>query len=328
MLAALVLTGCGSSGPAPVEDRMARAVASGPVVGRLKDGSLVVRVRRGDTAYGIARRHNVSLRALIERNGLRPPYTLRVGQALAIPKARTYTVRKGDTLYSIAKRHSVDLNALIRVNGVKPPYIIHVGQTLRLPGRWDRVRVATRAQPKRQEERWVAPRQERAEPAGQKQQKVQRRTAPRRPPPQNLQAPPGRTGGFIWPVRGQIISKFGSAGHGLKNDGINIAVPRNTTVVAAENGVVAYAGNELRGFGNLLLIKHDGGWMTAYAHLDSMLVKRGDTVRRGQAIGKVGATGNVKRPQLHFELRRRTQAVDPLKHLRSATAMAGDKASG
>ena len=125
---------------------------------------------------------------------------------------------------------------------------------------------------------------------------------------------------FTWPVSGQIISTFGPAAGGTHNDGINIAAPEGTTVVAAEGGTVAYAGNELRGFGNLLLIKHDGGWVTAYAHNQVLLVKKGDRVRRGQAIARIGSTGGVASPQLHFELRSGTKAVDPLDHLPQLTA--------
>jgi murein DD-endopeptidase MepM/ murein hydrolase activator NlpD len=129
-----------------------------------------------------------------------------------------------------------------------------------------------------------------------------------------LAAPPAAKPGhgFIWPVKGEVIAEFGSPGKGQHNDGINIAVPRGTPVVAAADGVVAYAGNELRGFGNLLLIKHAEGWMTAYAHNDALLVKRGDVVKRGQRIAKVGDSGGVSPPQLHFELRQGTRAVDPM----------------
>ena len=125
---------------------------------------------------------------------------------------------------------------------------------------------------------------------------------------------------FGWPVSGRIISTFGPAAGGTHNDGINIAAPEGTTVAAAESGTVAYAGNELRGFGNLLLVKHDGGWVTAYAHNQVLLVKKGDRVRRGQAIARVGSTGGVGAPQLHFELRSGTKAVDPLDHLPQLTA--------
>jgi murein DD-endopeptidase MepM/ murein hydrolase activator NlpD len=129
--------------------------------------------------------------------------------------------------------------------------------------------------------------------------------------------PPAASGkGFIGPVRGRVISGFGAKAKGLRNDGINIAAARGTPVVAAENGVVAYAGNELRGFGNLLLIKHAGGWVSAYAHNDTVLVKRGQKVGKGQKVATVGSTGSVKSPQLHFEMRRGRTAKDPRKYLR------------
>jgi murein DD-endopeptidase MepM/ murein hydrolase activator NlpD len=122
---------------------------------------------------------------------------------------------------------------------------------------------------------------------------------------------------FLWPVQGKVISNFGPKKGGLNNDGINIAAPEGATVIAADNGVVAYAGNELRGFGNLLLIRHADGWVTAYAHNEKLLVKRGEKVKRGQAIAQIGSTGNVPSPQLHFELRKGTDPVDPLKYLGS-----------
>jgi murein DD-endopeptidase MepM/ murein hydrolase activator NlpD len=135
---------------------------------------------------------------------------------------------------------------------------------------------------------------------------------------ENHRAPTGPL--FTWPVSGKIVSTFGPAAGGTHNDGINISAPEGATVSAAESGVVAYAGNELRGFGNLLLVKHDGGWVTAYAHNQVLLVKKGDKVRRGQAIARVGSTGGVTGAQLHFELRSGTKAVDPLDHLPQLTA--------
>ena len=106
-----------------------------------------------------------------------------------------------------------------------------------------------------------------------------------------------------------------SAPDGTHNDGINIAVPQGTDVHAAESGRVAYAGNELKGYGNLVLIRHDNGWVSAYAHADQILVKRDDVVRRGQVIAKAGKTGTVDQPQLHFELRHGAKPVDPLPHM-------------
>ncbi|MBP7064253.1 MAG: peptidoglycan DD-metalloendopeptidase family protein [Ferrovibrio sp.] len=144
--------------------------------------------------------------------------------------------------------------------------------------------------------------------------------APAAPPaiakPQVDEEPPPRSGRtFAWPVRGRILSTFGPKPDGLHNDGINIAARNGAPVIAAENGVVVYAGSELRGFGNLLLVRHADGWITAYAHLDRVLVQKGQQVKRGQAIATVGSSGAVDQPQLHFEIRRGTQAVDPAKFL-------------
>jgi len=113
------------------------------------------------------------------------------------------------------------------------------------------------------------------------------------------------------PVQGRIVSEFGPKSGGLHNDGINIAAPRGTPIVATADGEIAYAGDGLPGFGNLILIRHEDGWTSAYAHADTMAVKRGDKVKRGDVIGQVGNTGSVTDPQLHFELRKHDRAVDP-----------------
>ena len=126
---------------------------------------------------------------------------------------------------------------------------------------------------------------------------------------------PRGSGKFLWPVNGKVVSPFGLKEGGLHNDGINISAPLGTPVHAAENGTVVYAGNELRGFGNLLLIRHADGWVSAYAHCEALLVKRGDKVHRGQVVARVGQTGAVSSPQLHFELRKGAQAVDPMGEL-------------
>jgi len=133
------------------------------------------------------------------------------------------------------------------------------------------------------------------------------------PPPKPVEPEPAprSSGRFLWPVKGKVVSGYGPKPDGMHNDGINIAARKGTPVVAVDNGVVAYAGNELRGFGNLLLVKHPDGFITAYAHLDRIDVERGASVKRGQAIGTVGQTGSVTSPQLHFELRKGSQAVDP-----------------
>jgi murein DD-endopeptidase MepM/ murein hydrolase activator NlpD len=141
------------------------------------------------------------------------------------------------------------------------------------------------------------------------------------PQPKSIPQPPPRAEArFLWPVRGKVLSSFGPMAGGLHNDGINIAAPEGTPVKAAENGVVAYVGNELRGFGNLLLIKHADGWVTAYAHTQEILVSHGQQVKRGQLVARVGATGSVAQPQLHFEVRQGSKAKDPAKLLGSQQA--------
>lgn len=127
---------------------------------------------------------------------------------------------------------------------------------------------------------------------------------------------------FRWPVKGRVISGFGTKPDGGHNDGINISVPQGTPVKAAENGVVAYAGSELKGYGNLVLVRHANNWVSAYANNETLLVKRGDKVKRGQVIGKAGTTGSVSKPQVHFELRKGSRPVDPTKYMSSMAAQA------
>ncbi|MBM3485180.1 MAG: M23 family metallopeptidase, partial [Alphaproteobacteria bacterium] len=144
-------------------------------------------------------------------------------------------------------------------------------------------------------------------------------TPPVEDPETAAEPPPARgTGRFAWPVRGKVVLGYGPQTGGLRNDGINIAAPRGTRVRAADAGVVAYAGNELRGFGNLIVIRHADGWMTAYAHNEALNVQKGDAVRRGQTIARVGQTGNVTAPQLHFEVRRGQRPIDPMPYMAGA----------
>ena len=293
---ALLVAGCGRQPPAAVVFK-GPAGGARPAVAADAAGPASVVVERGDTVYAIARRHRVSVRALIDANRLRPPYKLLLGRTLALPRARTHLVERGDTLYGVSRRYGVDMSVLARANGLETPYRLTVGQRLRLPaGPSARAAVAAPA----------------AKPAA----VPRRRANAASPPAAPIPGPPPRTAKtFLWPVEGELTARFGLNGGGLHNDGINITASRGTAVRAAAAGIVAYAGNELRGYGNLLLVRHAGGWTTAYAHNERLLVGRGDTVRRGQTIARVGSTGNVATPQAHFELRRGTRAVDPLKYL-------------
>ena len=123
---------------------------------------------------------------------------------------------------------------------------------------------------------------------------------------------------MLFRSKGRVIAGFGSTTNGQHNNGINISLPENTLVKAAEDGVVDYAGNELNGYGNLVQVRHPNGYVTAYAHAKELLVKRGDQVRRGQPIARSGQTGNVNAPQLHFEIRKGASPLDPVKFLNGA----------
>jgi murein DD-endopeptidase MepM/ murein hydrolase activator NlpD len=138
-------------------------------------------------------------------------------------------------------------------------------------------------------------------------------TATLTPPPAHDAPPPAQIGarGFIWPVHGHVVEGYGTSHNGTQNDGINIAARAGSPVYASASGEVVYVGNELRGYGNLVLIKHEGGYITAYAHNAAILVHKGDKVARGQTIARVGASGQVDGPQLHFEIRMGRNPVDP-----------------
>lgn len=323
ILCTFLLAAC-ASGPAPVSDRSYGARQSS-VSG--EPGVYVV--RRGETVYGIAQRYDVSTRALIERNNLRPPYLLIPGARLRLPTTQIHTVRRGETVYAVSRQHGVDMASLARANRLQTPYRIYIGQRLVLP--LDAVpaeqiasaqpRAATREPVTRTRPRTPAPS---AGPstglgsgpvAGPTLGKGLPRPRPNFRP--TVPVPRRDSAGFLWPVEGRILSSFGAKKSGLHNDGLNIAAPRGAPVRAADNGVVAYAGNQIRGFGNMLLIKHSGGLITAYAHADKLLVTRGDVVSRGQVVARVGKTGDIEAPQLHFEVRKGRQAVDPRKFLPS-----------
>lgn len=266
-------------------------------------GNSVV-VQRGDTLYSISRRYGVPLKDLINANNLHAPYTLRVGQSLNLPAKQYHTVQRGDTLYSIARQHNVDVTSLSRVNNMQTPYSLNVGDRLVLPASVGTVPSASYSSVS-------------ASTANSVSSTVKTAYAPAKSAPitDSYVAPKARKTKFDWPVRGTIISGYGNLGSGRKNDGINIKAALGTNVKAADSGTVAYAGNELKGFGNLILIKHVDGWITAYAHNDRLFVKKGQKVTRGEKIATVGSTGSVTTPQLHFEVRSGKKAVNPRPYL-------------
>ncbi len=277
-------------------------------------------VTRGDTVYGISRRYRIDIRSLVQLNRIPPPYRISVGQVLNLPgsnnafDAATTQLAAANVRETGAKAQTAPTPQVAPTPEVKPQVTAGetreaaVQQPARTAAPLPRAKPKPSLQPKTNPPAAVAPKATQTARAA-PPKSVQR-------PPAGIPKPPPRASGkFLWPLQGRILSSFGSKGDGVHNDGINIEGPLGATVRAAENGVIAYAGNELRGFGRLLLIRHSDGWVTAYAHLSEVLVRRGDTVKRGQAIAKVGRTGNVTTPQLHFEIRQGTRAVDPRKLL-------------
>jgi murein DD-endopeptidase MepM/ murein hydrolase activator NlpD len=237
--------------------------------------------------------------------------------------ATVHVVNHGDTLHSIAHRYHVTVGELARANNLDAGAKLKLGARLNVPAK---VAAAAQAAPV------AAPQPVAATPAAapklasaagplQSARLAQASPTAEDGAPESTVKAAEATGAlptFRWPVRGKVIASYGAKTNGKSNDGINLAVPEGTPVKAAEDGVVAYAGNELKGYGNLVLVRHANGYVTAFAHASELLVKRGDTIKRGQVIAKSGQSGEVASPQLHFEIRKGSQPVDPLQFLNGA----------
>jgi len=297
-----------------------------------RDGGTNVTVKVGETIDTLSRKYAVPAAAIRRANGLSPVSVLRVGQQLVIPRrtqpgvapappplvhtaagaAGVHIVAPGETLIKIAKHYHQPLVVLARVNNIPPHTKLHLGDRLVIPG---------------------APAQALASPLPQAQLPAAKgKQVAEAEPPQNIRNitegpdasgsanpskidPTGSLPGFRWPVRAKIIVPFGPLPDGTQNDGINLSVPEGTPVKAAEDGVVTYAGNAIKRYGNLVLVRHPNGYTTTYAHLSELLVKRNDMVKRGQVIARSGQTGGVSSPQLHFEVRKGSTPVDPVPFL-------------
>jgi murein DD-endopeptidase MepM/ murein hydrolase activator NlpD len=311
-------------------------------------GGITIIVGTSDTLETLAHRYNVSSAAILQANGYKGPRALSPGQQLIIPRQTAavaapmpapvapesrpvavagaapsvYVVNPGDTLLSIARHHHVPLAELAKANNLDPAAKLKLGAKLTLPGaRIAAVAPAASAAP---QVAAAPPATKTVASAGVAPQSVHLAQATTKVEETPAEAPPkaaeatGALPTFRWPVRGKVITGYGASTNGKANDGINVAVPEGTPVKAAEDGVVTYSGNELKGYGNLVLIKHGNGYVTAYAHASELLVKRGDTIKRGQVIAKSGQTGEVGSPQLHFEIHKGTAPVDPLQFLNGA----------
>jgi murein DD-endopeptidase MepM/ murein hydrolase activator NlpD len=306
------------------------------------------RVGQGEALGHIAKRYGIGMDLLAEANNIPPPYVIYPGEVLRIPTADAlpaakplpipvpearapteivqaerqqapsvrpspprrsqetaalaptvetlpaadidgvrHVVRQGESLAVIAARYRVSLADLIAANGVRSPSQVTPGRSLIIPGSEAERRGRALA------DQALA------------RQEIELGSGAILPPP------PLSHQGFIWPVRGPVIKEFGSTQRGGRNDGISIAARPGTPVLAADNGIVAYAGEALKGYGRMLLVRHAEGYVTAYAHNATLLVREGESVRRGQVIARVGDSGDVKEAQLHFELRKGTEPIDP-----------------
>lgn len=286
--AAVILAACAAPprAPAPIERG-----GSAPRGAAAQGCTGSVTVQRGDTLYSIARQCRVNVSELAAENGLAQPYTLRPGQVLRVPGPATYTVRRGDNLYRIALAHGMSTEEVAQLNGLRRPYTIYPGQELQVRGQ-ARTQVAR------------APSQSPgAEPA------PQRSGGWSSPPP----APAGGPD-FQWPLRGEVINTFGPSSEG-RLDGIRIAARLGEPVRAAAPGEVVYVGNELQGYGELVLIRHSDNWVTAYGLNSTLRVSVGQQVQAGDHIADAGASGPLTRPALHFEIRRGINPVDPMQRL-------------
>jgi len=318
-----------------------------------QNGTTII-VGTNDTLDGLAKRYNVSSAAILQANGYKGPRMLSPGQQLIIPKqtavaaaapalappaskpvvaaassSSVHIVNRGDTLMSISRRNNVPVAELAKANNLDQSARLSLGMKLTVPGSKSAA-VAPAAQPVAA----AATVQPVAPPATTKMAaaggppqaarlaQTTTNVAEEKPVVEAASVKSSEATGalptFRWPVRGKVITSYGAKTNGKSNDGINLAVPEGTPVKAAEDGVVAYSGNELKGYGNLVLVRHSNGYVTAYAHASELMVKRGDTIKRGQIIAKSGQSGEVGSPQLHFEIRKGSSPVDPLQFLNGA----------
>jgi murein DD-endopeptidase MepM/ murein hydrolase activator NlpD len=319
------------------------------------EGGTPVVVGRGDTLGSLGRRYQVPAAVIAQVNGIPPSAEVYEGQRVVIPRSKphaaahapvpapaavaarpapvsqrivtgqVHVVGTGETLPLIARRYGKTIAEIQTANSMRPQHRVQPGDRIVIPG--GRAAKLEAAKPSGAP---AQPQFAKADPAAVPAPPPNLKVAALEPTSSvNMVKPTatpadddsaGASGGpgFRWPVRGRIVAGFGPKPTGQQNDGINLSVPEGTPVKASDDGVVAYAGNELKGYGNLVLIRHSNGFVTAYAHASELLVKRGDKIKRGQVVAKSGQTGNVSSPQLHFEIRKGSTPVDPMQHLSGA----------
>ena len=303
-----------SSVKQPTPSWVAKPVAADAAT--IPDSTYVV--KDGETIRSIGNKTGAGSEAIARANAIPAPFMVRTGQRLKIPGGRYHLVRAGQSGIAIARAYGVEWARIVDLNHLQEPYTLREGQRLKLPDvkevahmtleqraaafRIDLTDLATGSEPA------LAPTAKPAEPSP----SPTRQLAPTTPVAEPAIAFSGR---FDWPVEGRIVRPYGPMENGGRNDGITIAAPRGTAIAAAADGVVMWVG-EHPAFGNVVLVKHGGGWVTIYGNADRLLVKRGQAVKAGQWIARLGATGNAAdRPQLFFEVLQGRKPVNPTRLL-------------
>ena len=280
--------------PAPVEQAPLRQAR------QLLPASGMVTVGEGDSIFTLATRFQITPQSIINDNQLVPPFTIQPGEQLRLSPARYHIVVITDDLYSLSQRYAVSQEQLAALNDLQEPYELVVGQQLLLPEQPDfSVLDVAGIEIEVVPVTIVTPAPQAAKPAAPKA------------PPKSFVAPALGNAGFTWPVKGEILAEFGPMERGVHNDGVNIRAAEGTIVTTSAPGTVAFVGTGLKSFGNLVLVKHEGGYITAYAHLNDIQVREGDILGAGATIGQVGMTGRVDSPQLHFEIRKSRTPINP-----------------
>jgi len=316
------------------------------------EGGTPIIIGADENIEAIGRKYGVPASAIMQANNITDPSAIRPGQHLVIPRyvstavashaqpasakptlaaahsvpapEYVHTVKPGESLIAISRKYHVSLAALAKANKIEPYTKVAMGDRLTIPGKHAEPAQQAAAQPPKPAQHSQEPPKQVASAApvtkvetvpAKENARVATQGSVANEPAAKAAEPTGAMPSFRWPVHGRVITAFGQNVNGAQNDGINLAVPEGTPVKAAEDGVVAYAGNELKGYGNLVLVRHSNGYVSAYANASELLVKRGDTVKRGQTIARAGQTGNVSSPQLHFEIRKGSTPVDPSKYL-------------
>jgi len=308
------------------------------------EGGTAITVQKGDTIDGLVTRYGVPASAIAEANNIPNGAALKPGQRLVIPKyevtgsttpraasnaphtpaptigapatsgsQHVHVVAPGETLMALSRKYHKPLGAIAKANNIEPHTMVKVGDRIAIPGVAPQAAAKPPAPASLTQAPTPAPKVASVPAAPVAAPSAAMVTpAARDPEPPKAKADvTAAMPSFRWPVNGRVITAFGPKPSGQQNDGINVSVPEGTPIKAAEDGVVAYAGNELKTDGNLVLVRHSNGYVTAYAHASEIMVKRDDPVKRGQIIAKAGQTGSVAAPQLHFEIRKGSTPVDP-----------------